>query len=197
MTNALRTLVALAFVAVPGAHASGNYVGTLRPVAAASVLAIPEPGFYWRAGESPAVRLGAASLTDGFNMKLGFRFSKYLSLETGYGDTGAPSSPFGMPGAHRGRGFTMDTLGTLFLWGYGSLYGRLGVWRADAGISLFGSGETFTRPGAGIRYGLGFKYDLTRRVGLSAEVERFSPLDRWGIRESDTDQITLGVRWRF
>ena len=29
-------------------------------------------------------------------------------------------------------------------------------------------------------------------------MERFSPLDRWGPRESaDTDQFTLGVRWRF
>lgn len=197
MTNALRALVALALVVMPAAHAAGNYVGTLRPVAAASVLAIPEPGFYWRAGEAPAVQLGAAALTDGFSMKLGFRFSRYLSLETGYGDKGAFPSPFGLPGSHRGRGFSMDTLGTLPLWGHGSLYGRLGAWRADAGTSLLGSGETFTRPGAGIRYGLGFKYDLTRRVGLSAEVERFSPLDRWGTRESDTDQVTLGVRWRF
>ena len=196
MTNALRTLVGLALVAVPAAHAAGNYVGTLRPVAAATALAIPEPGFYWRTAETPAMRLGATSLTDGFAVKLGFRYSKYLSLETGYGDTGASSSPFGLPGSHRGRGFTMDTLGTLPLWGHGSLYGRLGAWRADAGTSLLGSGETFTRPGAGIRYGLGFKYDLTRRVGLSAELERFSPLDRWGTRESDTDQVTPGVRWR-
>lgn len=197
MTNALRILGALALVAVPPAHAAGNYVGTLRPAASASVLAIPEPGFYWRAGEVPTARLGAAGLADGFSVKLGFRYSKYLSLETGYGDTGVPASPFGLPGTQRGRGFTMDTLGTLPLWGHGSLYGRVGAWRADAGTSLLGSGETFTRPGAGIRYGLGFKYDLTRRVGLSAELERFSPLDRWGTRESDTDQFTLGVRWRF
>jgi len=40
-------------------------------------------------------------------------------------------------------------------------------------------------------------YDLTRSVGLQAELERFAPIDRWGPREGESDQFTLGVRWRF
>jgi hypothetical protein len=41
------------------------------------------------------------------------------------------------------------------------------------------------------------KYNLTQRIGLQAEMERFSPLDRWGPREADTDQVTFGITWRY
>lgn len=189
------TLAFLAIAFVPATEAAADYVGVLKPPAAPAALAIPEPGFYWRSAE-PALR--PPLLDDGFQVKLGYRYSKYLALETGYSDSG-PASP--LPGfvvvAPRSRGFSMDTVGTLPLWGHASLYGRLGAWRADAGISLLGGGDAPPRPGAGLRYGLGLKYDLTRAVGLQAEMERFSPIDRWGPRESDTDQFTLGVRWRF
>jgi len=42
-----------------------------------------------------------------------------------------------------------------------------------------------------------YGYDVTRRVGVQAEMEHFSPLNRWGPREADTDQFSLGVSWRF
>ena len=41
------------------------------------------------------------------------------------------------------------------------------------------------RAGAGVRYGLGLKYNLTERIGLQAEMERFSPLAA-GARASPT-----------
>lgn len=197
MTTAIRWLSLLAVAAVPLGHAAGNYVGTLRPRAAPSAIAIPEPGFYWQSADPFGSPLRAPKLAEGFNLKLGYRYSTYFSVETGYADAGpaVPDSGFGAFPA-RGRGFSMDTVGTLPLWTHASLYGRVGAWRSETGTSFL-AGDVMSRAGAGIRYGLGLKYDLTRRVGLQAEMERFSSLDRWGQREADTDQFTLGIRWRF
>jgi len=195
------SLLVLAAAAMPVA-AAADYVGVLKLPASPATIAIPDPGFYWRSAEPPVGSLGAQSLADGYQLRLGYRYSRYVSFETGYADA-ASASPFQAFGgqAARARGYSMDTVGTLPLWGHSTwghatLYGRLGAWRSDAGVSLF-PGEAASRPGAGVRYGLGLKYDVTRSVGLQAEMERFSPLDRWGPRDSDTDQFKLGVRWRF
>lgn len=198
MATFLRSLPALVLSVVPAAQAAGDYVGVLRPTP--NAVAIPQGVFYWPVSGhfTPGVRPGLESAAEGQKLKLGFRYSKYLSVETGYADAGLASvrTPLSAITA-RGRGFSMDTVGTLPLWTHGTLYGRLGAWRSAGGASLLAGGEGLQRPGAGLRYGLGFKYDLTRHVGLQAELERFSPLDQWGPRESDTDQFTFGVRWRF
>ncbi len=198
MNSLLRWAAAAAMAAGSVAHAAGDYVGVLRPPGGLSALAIPEPGFYWPS----SVGLLDASLAtplaaEGFKLKLGYRYSRYLSVESGYADV--MSSPLGSgfsSASSRGRQFRMDTVGTLPLWTHAELYGRFGAWRSTGGASLVAMDGT-GRAGAGVRYGLGFKYDVTRRVGLHAEMERFSPIDRWGPRESDTDQVTLGVTWRF
>ena len=201
MIRRLSSLLVLAAAAAPVA-AAADYVGVLKLPSAPSAIAIPEPGFYWRSAEPSLGTMGMPSLAEGFQLKLGYRYSRYFSFETGYAGTlsASPFSAFGDLPA-RARGYSMDTVGTLPLWGHSTwghatLYGRLGAWRSDAGVSLL-PGEAASRAGAGVRYGLGLKYDVTRSVGLQAEMERFSPIDRWGPRESDTDQFKLGVRWRF
>lgn len=185
-------LPACALVASPAALASGDYVGVLRP--AASAIAIPEPGFYWMPERAPASGFGAGMAAERFKLRLGYRYSRYFSVETGYADSGWTGVE--MPLA-RATGFSMDTVGTLPLWTHAALYGRFGAWRSGGSTSLLAGADLGRRPSAGLRYGLGVKYDVTRRIGLQAEMERFSPLDRWGTREPDSDQVTLGVTWRF
>lgn len=187
------TVLALALATAPVAVAAGNYVGVLRPTAKPSAIAIPEPGFYWPSFGPFDSGFSLDAPADGFKLKLGYRYSRYFAVETGFA---APAAPFAGASA-RGSGFSMQTVGTLPLWSHASLYGKFGAWRSTGSASLLAGGDGMQRPGAGLRYGLGFKYDLTRRVGLQAEMERFSALDRWGPRESDTDQVTLGVTWRF
>ncbi len=185
--------------AMPAVQASpGDYVGTLRPNARPAAIAIPDLGFYWPRSDALERNLGAPSLADGFKVKLGYRYSQYLSVETGYADFGNTAPPPGFATSPaRGRGFSMDTIGTLPLWKSTSVYGRFGAWHSGAGVSLLSAGDPGLRAGSGLRYGLGVKYNLTRTVGLQAEMERFSALDRWGPREGESDQITLGVSWRF
>lgn len=193
-----RWLSALALIASPAIFAAGDYVGVLRPTATPAAIAIPEPGFYLPMAGAFGGWLGADAAQDGFKLKLGYRYSRYFAVETGYADFGSVSvrAPFGAMPA-RGRGFSMETVGTIPLWTRVALYGRFGAWRSESGTTLLSAGEGSYRPGAGLRYGLGVKYDLTRRVGVQAEMERLSPLDRWGAHDSDTDQVTLGVTWRF
>jgi hypothetical protein len=200
MRNPFRWLPAVAFAAFPAAQAApGDYVGTLRPTAKPSAIAIPDHGLYWPGADPFATGLGEPMPADGFKLKLGYRYSKYLAVETGFADFGSLSGGlgFGASPAQRGRGFSMDTIGTIPLWRHTSLYGRVGAWHSGAGVSLLGATDPALRSGSGLRYGLGVKYDLTRSVGLQAELERFAPVDRWGPREGETDQFTLGVRWRF
>lgn len=190
------TALALAFPAT--VLAAGDYVGVLRPTARPTAIAIPEPGLYWPLAGPFGGGLVPAFGQESFRMKLGYRYSKYFSVETGYSDAGPQSAAEPFSGAFaRGRGFSLETVGTLPLWRHASLYGRLGAWRNTGGFSLLTGGDGSHRPGAGLNYGLGFKYDVTRRFGLKAEMERFSPLDRWGTREGDSDNFSVGVTWRF
>ncbi|HEX4944336.1 MAG TPA: hypothetical protein VFV55_08280 [Usitatibacteraceae bacterium] len=187
----------LALAIPPGVLAAGDYVGVLRPVANPGAIAIPVPGFYG----SPASTFGGVPgpdwTTQGSKLKLGYKYSKFFSVEAGYVDFG-PRAPALFSGtAARGRGFTVETVGAIPLWARTSFYGRFGAWRSDGGMALLGGGDANPRPGAGLRYGLGLKYDLTRRVGFQAGMDHFSPLDQWGSREPDTDQVTLGVTVRF
>lgn len=191
-------VLALALSLAPVAGAAENYVGVLRPTATPSAIAIPEPGFYWPLAAPFGAGFAFETPSDGVKLKLGYRYSKYFAVETGYA---APApltlqAPFAGAGS-RGTGFSMETVGTLPLWKHAALYGKFGAWRSTGGASLLGVADGIQRPGAGLRYGLGLKYDLTRRVGVQAEMERFSALDRWGPRESDTDQVTLGLTLRF
>jgi hypothetical protein len=180
----------------PGAVSADDYVGVLRPTSTA--IAIPDPGFYWPMAGPFGAGLQTAPATGGYQFKLGYRYSRYLAFETGYADFGRVDSS--LPAAampSRGRGFSMDTVGTLPLWSWGALYGRFGAYRAEGPPALLGAPEWGGRPGAGLRYGLGLKLDLTRRIGMTAEMERVSPLDRWGPRETDADQVSVGLTVRF
>ncbi len=73
-------------------------------------------------------------------------------------------------------------------------------WSVEAGYSDSGWGgarSPFSGPRTGQRYGLGLKYDLTRSFGLKADMEHYSPFSRWNPRDSESDQVTLGVFFRF
>jgi len=182
---------------VTGASAGGDYVGVLRPTSTA--IAIPEPGFYWPVAGPFGAGLPTGPLVGGHQLKLGFRYSRYFAVETGFADFGRiePVLPV-TGGAFRGRGFSMDTVGTLPLWSRGALYGRLGAYRAEGPPTLLGAAEWGGRTGSGLRYGLGLKVDLTHRIGMQAEMERVSPLDRWGgPRDTEADQVSVGVTLRF
>jgi hypothetical protein len=195
----MKRLLALALVSLPLASAAGgNYLGVLKPPASS----LTPTGLYsFTTGPTPLASLAAES---SYRLKLGYKYSRYLALEGEFADFARPADVFANPAnlssAFRSTGFAVDTVATLPLWRF-SFYGRMGAYHGDRhGFNTY-STTLFGNPasrGTRWRYGLGVRYDFTKSLGVRAELERYSlglgsPL----AGDVDSDQVTLGVSWRF
>jgi OOP family OmpA-OmpF porin len=183
--------------------ASADYVGTLKLPGAPSA----STGFYAFSASAPtAVGPGfstAATNDPAHRLRLGYKYSRYLSVESEYVDfsnesNGVFANPALLSSAFRSTGFGVDTIATLPLWRHFSFYGRLGAYSGSRNIfswnpvSLLGDS---TR--ARVRYGLGMRYDFTKAFGIRAELERYSPLATPLTGEAESDVFTVGLSWRF
>lgn len=190
--------VALALALVP-ATAFGNYLGVLK----APQSSLDVGGFY--SFSSAPEAFTALSPDGGYRLKLGYKYSRYFSVESEVTDFARPADPFANPAnlaaSFRGTGFGIDTVATLPVWRF-SFYGRLGAYRGDRNGGFNGVAPTLlggdAQRGARWRYGLGMRYDFSKAFGVRAELERHSsglgtPLGG----DADADQLTLGVSWRW
>lgn len=198
-----RNLLLATLLASASSAALGNYVGTLK---APQSLLSPAPSAYAYGFGAPAIFARSSTLGDnGFRFKLGYRANPYFSVETDFRDYGRSSAnPFANPAslssAFRSTGFGVDAVGTLPFWNKFSLYGRFGAFRGDA-RPTFAPYTTALMNDANrnlrMRYGLGMSYDITRAFGIRAEFDRFSPVAHPLPTDSESDQISVGVQWRF
>lgn len=202
MSRRARTVVLLLAALPAAALAQDNYLGILklpRTEAAGSrgLYSFSTPLF------ATAPRLDAEH---GYRLKLGYKYSRYFSVEGELVDTGRfTSNPFANPAtltpSFRSTGFGVDTVATLPLWRF-SFYGKLGAYRGDGRASGFLpyapsliSDPTFR--GTRMRAGLGLRYDFNQRLGIRAELERQSPFGASFTSESEADHLSVGVMWRF
>jgi hypothetical protein len=196
----MKRLIALAVAILPLAATAGDYVGTLRPP-----QSVFTPGLYsFTTGSVETNPTGSLLADSGVRLKLGYRYSRFLSVEGEFVDfTRAAGDPFANPGnlasSFRSTGFGVDTVATLPLWRF-SFYGRMGAYHGDrAGFGAYSTallGDSVVR-GTRMRYGLGMRYDITKALRVRAEVERYSPLGALVPGEIDADQFSVGVSWRF
>lgn len=194
----MRYLTALAIVLAPTAAAAENYLGILKPPQSS----LQPTGLY-----SFASVPSKPSLTgeNGYRLKLGYKYSRYLAVESDFVDFTRPSNVFANPAsltsAFRSSGFGVDTVATLPLWRF-SFYGRMGAYRGDRlGFNTYTTsllGDNVYR-GTRWRYGLGVRYDFTKSLGIRAEMERYSAagLGQPFAGDGESDQFTVGVSWRF
>ena len=201
----LRISLATVMATIAFAATAEDYVGGLKPPKSSepqtptgflSLASEPVPSF------APARNNGT---TDGFRLKLGYRYSRYFAVEGQFVDFGRTTAEmFASPGtlasAFRSTGFGVDTVAML-PWRSFSFYGRLGAYRGESrnaftqySTSLLGDGAS---RGTRWRYGLGARYDFTKSLGIRAEVERYSPLGTPLDAQIETDLISVGVSWRF
>jgi len=200
--NLRKSLLAI-LVASASTAAWGNYVGSLKPpqslLSPAGVTAF--------AFATPSVFARASGLGDGgYRFKLGYRKNEYFSIETDfreYGRLGVDpfANPANLSSAFRSTGFGVDAVATLPFWSRFSLYGRFGAYHGDA-RPVFAPYTTalMTDPARSttrMRYGLGMSYDLSRAFGIRAEFDRFSSFSHPLPTDNDSDQISVGVQWRF
>jgi hypothetical protein len=197
-------LAVLACAALPAAATAEDYLGGLK---------LPKPGVAARNGtfsleSEPFSPFGPARTADtGYRLKLGYQYSRYLSVESELVDFGrTPADIFASPGnlasAFRSsNGFGVDTVATLPVWRSFSLYGRLGAYHGESrnAFAMYSTsllGDSAAR-GTRWRYGLGVRYDFTKALGIHAELERYSPLGSPLAGEPDSDLVSVGVAWRF
>lgn len=138
----------------------------------------------------------------------GYRFTEYFALEGGYFNLGhfgydATTVPGGTLDGRLGyQGANLDAVGFLPLGGHFSLFGRAGVTYGQTRDTFSGTGlVTVLTPdpshnGVGAKFGGGLQYELTRRVAVRAEVERYLINDAVGNR-GDLDMASLGILVRF
>jgi hypothetical protein len=188
---------------LPAAAAAENYLGILKPPRSES----PAPGGVFSLASEPLVGFSGYRAADGgHRMKLGYKYSRYFSVEGQFVDFGrAPADVFASPGnlasAFRSTGFGVDTVATLPVWRSFSLYGRMGAYRGETrnAFATYSSSlltEHIMR-GSRMRYGLGMRYDFTKALGIHAEFERYSPLGTPLAGDVEADQVSVGVLWRF
>ncbi len=195
-------ILALILAATPLSAWSSDYVGVLKPPKSS----LTPGGFLTLDTGGPAWSALPGNGENGFRLKLGYKYSRYLSVQGEYIDFGrTPSGIFTATGTlastFRTTGYGIDTVATLPLWRSFSFYGRLGAYRGEArnafaaySTSLLGDASRATR----LRYGLGMRYDFTKAFGIRAELERYSPLGASLGSESDAaDLVSVGVSWRF
>ena len=200
-------LAALTIVAVLPALASAeDYVGSLRLPRTSQQF-----GSSFSLASEPIINTFSPWLSDsslradnGMKLRLGYQYSRYFSVQSQFIDYGrAPVDVFASPGnlvsAFRSTGYGASAVATVPVWRSFSFYGSLGAYHGDV-RNEFSSYSASLLPGntvaTRLRYGLGVRYDFTQRIGVHADVERYTPLGT-PLGEPEGDQFSIGVNWRF
>jgi len=136
----------------------------------------------------------------------GYQFNKNFALEFGYGNLGeaslsGPTPPLGTTSVKfESTLFELVAVGSLPLADRFSIYGKIGLYRADTDAdvsnSVLGS-TTESDSNSDLTFGVGVRYDFTRNLGVRAEWQRYSDVTAGDFGESDIDVISVGIIWRF
>ena len=192
--------LALLLVGIASGVANADYVGLLKLPGAPSA----STGFYSFSAIAPSsVAPSFSGAESGYRLKLGYKYSRYLAVESEIVDFGTAagslfSNPAILSAGFRSTGIGVDTIATLPLWRQFSFYGRLGAYSGSRNlfspsqVSLLGDSAR-----ARVRYGLGMRYDFTKALGVRAELERYAPLGSALAGEAEADTFSVGMSWRF
>ncbi|PCK05585.1 MAG: hypothetical protein COA42_18135 [Alteromonadaceae bacterium] len=144
----------------------------------------------------------------GYNLNVGYQFTKYFGIEAAYVDLGehdynqAITSSFSVEGNVAVRGMDVSAIATLPLSEQFSLYGRVGyyLWEADINFRTIGSipglsslSSSTNDDGGDISFGVGASYAVSEKVDLQLGFTRYAADDI----DIDADLIGLGVKFSF
>jgi hypothetical protein len=196
----LRLLVPMLAAALAPATACADYMGMLK--LPRSLVELPDRGLYSFSSATQSPFLASNVPDTSHELKLGYRYSKFLSVEGQFNDFNRPQDPFAThatvaPSFH-GSGFGVDTVATLPVWRF-SFYGKMGAYHGEAATPFspyatsLVNGSRDTR----LRYGLGMRFNFTQTLGLEAQMQRYAPLGSPLAGEPESDLFSVGVKWRF
>jgi hypothetical protein len=196
----LRLLVPMLAAALAPAAACADYLGMLK--LPRSLVQQPDRGAYSFSSSTQAPFLAGSAVDSAYQLKLGYKYSKFVSVEGQFNDFNRSQDAFATratiaPTCH-GSGFGVDTVATLPVWRF-SFYGKMGAYHGEAATPfspyaaplLNGSHDTR------LRYGLGMRFNFTQTLGLEAQMQRYAPLGSPLAGEPEQDLFSVGVKWRF
>jgi OmpA-OmpF porin, OOP family len=176
--------------------------------------AVTGPDSGWLAGASFGqskfnIDCGGSSCDDtdtAFRIFGGYQFNKHFSAELGYADLGkltvsGVASGLSANADLKATVWDLMAVGTLPVADKFSLYGKLGMYRADTKLSGsvagFGSGSASDN-NTDLTYAVGAGYDFNKNLGLRAEWQRYSKVgsDSTG-GDGDIDVYGVAVVYRF
>jgi OOP family OmpA-OmpF porin len=174
---------ALAFAPPAMAQDAGFYIGG----------AIGQADFQDACEDISAVFTSCDEKDSAWKVFGGFQFNRNLAIELAYGNLGEVSvSGPGVSATVETTVWDLMAVGSFPIMDKLSVYGKLGLFRADlegrsnVGVSADDS-ET------GLTFGIGFRFDITRNLGVRTEWQRYNEVDG----ELDADVLSIGLLWRF
>jgi OOP family OmpA-OmpF porin len=128
----------------------------------------------------------------------GYQFNKNFAVEFGYTDL-VEVSGGGAVGnfSTEATAFELVAVGMMPLADRFSVYGKIGMYRADvdaSGTGIFGS---VSESNTDLTFAVGVRYDFTRNLGVRAEWQKYQDVGGGEIGESDVDVLSVGVIWKF
>jgi OOP family OmpA-OmpF porin len=138
----------------------------------------------------------------------GYQFNKNFALEFGYADLGEATAsvsvpPFTVNGSLEATVWELVAVGSLPLADRFSIFGKIGLYRADTDInaSVPGLGSASeSDSNTDLTFGIGARYDFARNLGVRLEWQRYQDVggDFGGATlESDVDVMSVAVIWKF
>ena len=138
----------------------------------------------------------------------GYQFNKNLALEFGYADLGEATAsvsvpPFTINGTLEATVWELVAVGSLPLADRFSIFGKIGLYRADTDISASVPGlgsASESDSNTDLTFGIGARYDFARNLGVRLEWQRYQDVggDFGGATlESDVDVMSVAVIWKF
>ena len=172
------------------------------------------PEFGFNGAEKPSEIVDLTQLSRGLSlstessvgMKLGYRFTRYFSVEGRFASSYADRATFNSldvfqrAAAVRAKTIGLDLVGSLPIFKSLSLEGRAGFRAEQHGaeslISGFATSAANPRAVNTGALGVGVQYNFNSSLGLRFEVERSRKFfnDRGNL---DAENVTFGVHWRF
>jgi len=138
----------------------------------------------------------------------GHQFSPNFAWEVGYNDFGRVSSDalatiggstFAGNASLEATAWELSAIGSLPLASQFSIFGRLGAYYAKtkSNVNLANASSSASNHNSNFTFGLGAQYDITKKIGVRAEWQRFPRVGADTTSKGDIDVLAIGGLYRF
>ena len=139
----------------------------------------------------------------------GYEFNRNFALEFGYANLGEATASGNVPpftnvnARFETTAFDLTAVGILPLNNQFSVFGRIGLYRAETdltGSATLGSVVIPVSEGESnmdLTFAVGARFDITRNFSIRAEWQRYQDVGGGDTGEADVDVMSIGLMYRF